>query len=106
MFIFVLSELNQAGDSGLILMLPAPRDIWSNLTDLTLALRKSLQRQHGVRCCHGVWCHDGGHIPENPGHEVRSSSGLEYVERASNRRNINFQRLDLVIKHLHSSVYL
>ena len=40
--------LNHAGDSGLSLrdlMLPPPMDIWSNLTDLTLDLLKSLEEQ-------------------------------------------------------------
>ena len=40
--------LNQAGDSGLSLsdlMLPPPMDIWSNLTDLTLDLLKSLEEE-------------------------------------------------------------
>ena len=47
-FILFLRVLNQAGDSGLTLtdlMLPPPMEIWSNLTDLTLALLNSLEWQ-------------------------------------------------------------
>ena len=45
--ILLFSELNQAGDSGLIrrdFKLPAPTEIWSNLTDRTLARRNSLEK--------------------------------------------------------------